>query len=92
MGLLHTKCVCGLIWLTESEFKHTLDSVYQAGIRDINLKIILLKIAWPVISILSLIIVLPYIFIIGVLQSYGQFMGRGDSRSILYGVLEIASY
>ena len=53
-------------------FKHTLDAVYQAGIRNINLVFILVKVAWPVISILSLSMTLPYIFFLGILYSSGE--------------------
>ena len=73
MGLLHTKCIFGLIWLTDLDFKHTLDLVYQAGVRNINLKLIVLKVAWPVVSILSLFLALPYIFFMGILHLSGRY-------------------
>ena len=72
MGLLHTKCVCGLIWLTDMNFKHTLDTIYQAGIRNINIKFILIKVAWPVISLLSLCMAIPYIAFVGLFYSLGK--------------------
>lgn len=72
LGLLHTKCVCGLIWLMDFHFKHTLDTVYQAGIRNINLTFILVKVTWPVIAILSLTIAVPYIFFMGIMYSCGE--------------------
>lgn len=74
MGLLHTKCMFGLIWLTDISFKHALDTVYQAGIWNINLTFICLKVAWPVISILSLSMALPYVFFIGILHRSGKFV------------------
>lgn len=72
LGLLHTKCICGLIWLTDINFKHTLDAVYQAGVRNINVKFILKEVAWPVLSILSLCLALPYITFVGVFYSLGK--------------------
>ena len=62
----------GLIWLTDISFKHTLDTVYQAGIWNINLTFICSKVAWPVISILSLIMALPYVFFVGILRLSGK--------------------
>lgn len=38
-----------------------------------NLTFIVLKVGWPVVSILSLSIALPYILFIGVLRSSGNF-------------------
>lgn len=71
LGLLHTKCFFGLIWLTDVRFKRTLDAVYQAGIRNINLTYILIEVAWPIITILSLVIIIPYVGIFGVLHYSG---------------------
>ena len=62
----------GLIWLTDISFKHTLDTVYQAGIWNMNLTFICSKVAWPVISILSLIMALPYVFFVGALRLSGK--------------------
>lgn len=72
LGLLHTKCICGLVWLTDINFKHTLDTVYQAGIRNIDVTFILLKVAWPVISLLSLCMTLPYIVFVGIFHLLGK--------------------
>lgn len=69
--MLHTKCFFGLIWLTDVRFKRTLDAVYQAGIRNINLTYILIEVAWPIITILSLVIIIPYVGIFGVLHYSG---------------------
>jgi E3 ubiquitin-protein ligase MARCH6 len=65
LGLLHAKCICGAIWLTNIRFKHTLDQVYQAGVRNLDLTFVCKSVAWPVIVILSLAITLPYITFMG---------------------------
>ena len=71
LGLMHTKCMCGAIWLTNMNFKQTLDQVYQAGVRNLNLTFVLKKVAWPVIRVLSLSIALPYILFMGVFHDIG---------------------
>ncbi len=65
MGLLHTKCACGIIWLSNFNIKNTLDEIYNNGLFNIDLKCITVKLAWPVISILSLLLLLPYIIFVG---------------------------
>jgi len=67
LGLLHTKCACGIIWLSNFRIKDTLDHIYNSGIRDLNLKEILLNLVWPVLSVLSLILLIPYLFFVGIL-------------------------
>lgn len=63
--------MCGAIWLTNIGFKQTLDQVYQAGVRNLNLTFVLKEVAWPVILGLSLSIVLPYIMFMGVFHDLG---------------------
>ena len=71
LGLMHTKCMCGAIWLTNIGFKQTLDQVYQAGVRNLNLTFVVKEVAWPVILGLSLSIALPYILFMGVFHDFG---------------------
>lgn len=71
LGLLHTKCICGAIWLTNIPFKRTLDQVYQAGVRNLDLTFIFKNVAWPVITTLSLAIALPYIIFMGLVPLTG---------------------
>jgi E3 ubiquitin-protein ligase MARCH6 len=71
LGLLHTKCICGALWLTNVPFKRTLDQVYQAGLRNLDLTFIIKDVAWPVITGLSLAIVIPYITFMGVFPLTG---------------------
>lgn len=78
MGLLHAKCVCGLIWLTNMSFKQNLDTIYQAGIRNINLTFIIINVVWPVITVLSLLVIFPYLFFVGLLHGLGKI---SDSNS-----------
>ena len=66
--------MCGAIWLTNMNFKQTLDQVYQAGVRNLNLTFVVKKVAWPVILVLSLSIVIPYIIFMGVCHDLGIYM------------------
>lgn len=58
--------MCGAIWLTNIGFKQTLDQVYQAGFRNLDLTFVVKEVAWPVILGLSLSIALPYVIFMGV--------------------------
>ena len=71
---MHTKCMCGAIWLTNIGFKQTLDQVYQAGVRNLDLSFVVRKVAWPVILALSLSIAIPYIIFMGVCHDLGMYM------------------
>ena len=68
---MHTKCMCGAIWLTNMNFKQRLDMVYQAGVRHLDLTFVVKRVAWPVIRFLSLSIALPYILFMGVFHDIG---------------------
>ena len=76
MGLLHTKCTCGAIWLTNVSFKTKLDRVYQDGLRNLNLTFVVRDVAWPVIVPLSLFITVPYVVCMGVLPGLGELSVR----------------
>lgn len=67
------KCSCGIIWLTDTSFKRTLDRLYQRGVRNLSLTMVITEVAWPVISNLFLCIVIPYVFFIGVLYTTGNY-------------------
>jgi E3 ubiquitin-protein ligase MARCH6 len=71
LGLLHMKCSCGIIWLTNTAFKQTLDQLYQNGVRNISLSMIIMQVAWPVISYLILFITIPYVFFISTFYMTG---------------------
>ena len=73
LGLLHTKCTCGAIWLTNGSFKRKLDQVYQAGLRNLNLTFVVKEVAWPVIVPLSLFITLPYVVCMGLLPAFSKY-------------------
>lgn len=62
LGLLHLKCLCGAIWLGNSQTKRTLERVYTAGIKNIDLYFIITEVAGPVIVFLSILVVVPYVF------------------------------
>ena len=68
------KCTCGIIWLTDTHFKRTLDAVYQRGVRNLDLTFVLSAVAWPVISKLFLFTALPYAGLIGFHFVYGKSM------------------
>ena len=67
--------------------KDTLDEIYNAGVRNINFKNIVIKLAWPVISLLSIILLLPYLLFVGCL--YHIFGKRCSTRLKYYNVLLI---
>jgi E3 ubiquitin-protein ligase MARCH6 len=73
LGLLHTKCVCGVVWLGNSTLKQNLDRIYRNGIRNMNLKFIVTKVAIPVILYLSLALVVPYVFVHGIVPQFTYF-------------------
>jgi len=63
--------MCGAIWLTNIGFKRTLDQMYQAGVRNLDLTFITKEVAWPVILVLSLCIAIPYITFMGLFPLLG---------------------
>ena len=73
---MHTKCMCGAIWLTNMRFKQRLDQVYQAGVRNLDLTFVVKRVAWPVIMVLSLSIVVPYIIFMGVCHDLGTYVHK----------------
>lgn len=76
---MHTKCMCGAIWLTNMRFKQRLDQVYQAGVRNLDLTFVVKKVAWPVIMVLSLSVVVPYIVFMGVCHDLGMYVYKWRS-------------
>ena len=77
---MHTKCMCGAIWLTNMNFKQRLDMVYQAGVRHLDLTFVVKRVAWPVIRFLSLSIALPYILFMGVFHDIGTSINLHTNR------------
>ncbi|KAL5467202.1 hypothetical protein EMCRGX_G031401 [Ephydatia muelleri] len=93
LGMLHMKCTCGVIWLTNISFKRTLDQLYQGGIRNLNLTFVLKEVAWPVIVFLSLCILVPYIILMGVLPQIGfAYTTCLVSYRYFYPVLMLAAF
>ncbi len=67
------KCACGIIWLTDTSFKRTLDTMYQNGARNIRLIFIIREIVSPVVCNLILCLAIPYIVLMGIIKHLGTF-------------------
>jgi len=62
LGVLYTKIVCGLTMMSPDWWlKHSLERLYQDGIRRMNLTFVLWQLAIPAIVSLGLALALPYI-------------------------------
>lgn len=72
LGLLHMKCTCGIIWLTDTSFKRTLDVMYQNGARNLNLSFVIKEIVSPVVCNLVLALAIPYITLMGIIKYLGM--------------------
>lgn len=72
LGLLHMKCTCGVIWLTNTPLKRTLDTLYQNGARNLNLAFVVKSIVSPVVCNLILCLAVPYVSFLGVLKLMGK--------------------
>ncbi|KAF7492372.1 E3 ubiquitin-protein ligase MARCH6 [Sarcoptes scabiei] len=62
-GVLLTNVICAIAMMTDLQFKETLEQVYNNGLTNINLRIILFDLAIPNISIIGLILALPYVIV-----------------------------
>ncbi|XP_046441490.1 E3 ubiquitin-protein ligase MARCHF6-like isoform X3 [Daphnia pulex] len=62
LGVLYTKIVCGLTMMSPDWWlKHSLEKLYQDGIRRMNLTFVLCELAIPAIVTLGLALALPYV-------------------------------
>ncbi len=66
------KCTCGIIWLTDTSFKRTLDVLYQNGARNLNLSFVIREVVSPVVSNLVLCLAIPYFIFMGVFRYLGK--------------------
>ena len=82
------KCTCGIIWLTDTSFKRTLDIMYQNGARNLKLFFIIKEVVWPVVCNLLLCLAIPYVLFMGVLKSMGEF---SLIKSIRYNIIIITA-
>ncbi|KAH7642180.1 hypothetical protein HUG17_5225 [Dermatophagoides farinae] len=62
-GVLLTNVICAITMMTDLQFKETLEQVYNNGLANINLRVILFDLAFPNISIIGMILALPYVFV-----------------------------
>ena len=60
-GVLHTKVICGLAMMGEWRLKEVLEEIYHAGLMNLNLRVVVWKLAAPVIMALGLSLAVPYI-------------------------------
>ena len=65
------KCTCGVIWLTDTSFKRTMDILYQRGARNLQLIFVIREVVWPVVRNLFLCLAVPYIIFMGVFNFIG---------------------
>jgi uncharacterized membrane protein len=84
--------MCGAIWLTNMRFKQTLDTVYQAGVRNLDLTFVVKKVAWPVIMVLSLAIVVPYILFMGVCHDLGTYVRVQVQNNNIIIIMKISCF
>ena len=60
-GVLHTKVICGLAMMGDWRLKEVLEEIYHAGLMNLNLRVVIWKLAAPVIMSLGLSLAVPYI-------------------------------
>jgi E3 ubiquitin-protein ligase MARCH6 len=60
-GVLHTKVICGLAMMGDWRLKEVLEEIYHAGLMNLNLRVVVWKLAAPVIMSLGLSLAIPYI-------------------------------
>jgi len=63
-GVLHTKVICGIAMMGEWRLKEVLEEIYHAGLVNMNLKMIVTKLAAPVIIGLGLSLAAPYVAVL----------------------------
>ncbi|KAI1285598.1 E3 ubiquitin-protein ligase MARCHF6 [Halotydeus destructor] len=62
-GVLHTKVICGIALMADWQLRHDLVEVYENGLLNMDLKLILQKFAIPAILVLGHLIAVPYVFV-----------------------------
>ncbi|XP_054164409.1 E3 ubiquitin-protein ligase MARCHF6-like isoform X2 [Oppia nitens] len=70
-GVLHTKVICGIAMMGEWRLREVLEEIYHGGLAHINLRLIMMRLAMPVIVALVLILALPYITVNSILPMFG---------------------
>ncbi|CAG2108547.1 unnamed protein product [Medioppia subpectinata] len=71
-GVLHTKVICGIAMMGEWRLREVLEEIYHGGLTHINLKLILVRLAMPVVVTLGLILALPYIAVNSIFPLFGM--------------------
>lgn len=71
-GVLHTKVICGIAMMGEWRLKEVLEEIYHAGLINMNLKMIVTKLAAPVIIGLGLSLAAPYVSVLLVSSMFGM--------------------
>jgi E3 ubiquitin-protein ligase MARCH6 len=72
MGVLHAKIVCaGILLGPNVRLKRAVEQVYHDGIHNLRLDFVLRRVAIPVITVLLLIICIPYIIAAGIIPAFG---------------------
>ena len=66
------KCVCGIVWLTDTSFKRILDVMYQNGARNLRISFIVKEIVSPVVCNLVLCLSIPYVVLMGIVKHLGK--------------------
>uniref|UniRef100_A0A0V0G6A1 E3 ubiquitin-protein ligase MARCHF6 n=1 Tax=Triatoma dimidiata TaxID=72491 RepID=A0A0V0G6A1_TRIDM len=61
LGVLYTKIVCAVTMMgPEWALRHAIERVYRDGLRNMHLKFVVMELALPVISALSIALAVPY--------------------------------
>ncbi|XP_074600357.1 E3 ubiquitin-protein ligase MARCHF6 isoform X2 [Brevipalpus obovatus] len=91
-GVLHTKVICGLSMMFDWRLREILEAIYHAGLKNINLKYIIIKLAFPVVLVFGITLSTPYVMINGILPIFGvAFETRNLLIRRIYPFLLIAS-
>lgn len=88
-GVLLTNVIYGITMMTDLQFKETLELISNNGLANINLRIILFDLVIPNISIVGLILALPYVIISTFFPLFGAsiqftYMANRRIHSILF--------
>ncbi|XP_037556386.1 E3 ubiquitin-protein ligase MARCHF6-like [Dermacentor silvarum] len=73
LGVLHTKIICAVTLMGPNWWlKRVIDEMYQDGVRQLNLRLVVLDLVVPVVVVLGLALAVPYLLATSLVPAFGS--------------------
>ncbi|KAL3181320.1 hypothetical protein MRX96_008815 [Rhipicephalus microplus] len=75
LGVLHTKIICAVTLMGPNWWlKRVIDEMYQDGVRQLNLRLVVMDLVVPVVVVLGLALAVPYLLATSLVPAFGSSM------------------